>query len=127
MKTLADTLMNVNEEAACPRTAVLRPWVAASPEALGGDARRALQGALRSGARGDREPDRRRPERRALHMPPDGAARAVAADRVSSLARAQGGGPHRGLAQDPDDDLLPARARRNGAAGLRDRRRAIAG
>src|SRR4029453_6994793 len=110
------------EEAPRTRAAVLRARGAAALEAVGGGARRAVQGAVRSGARRHREPDRRSPERRAVYVSSDRAARAVAADRFASSARPQGGWPHRGLAQDPDDDLLPGPAARDGAAGLPDRR-----
>src|SRR6266542_5318375 len=88
--TVPDTLIGVNEEAPRSRTAVLRPGRASAPEAVGRGARRAVQGTLRSGPGGDRDPARR--PWRGVHLQPDRLPRAVAADRLPSPARLEGSG-----------------------------------
>src|SRR5512132_3255757 len=113
-----DTLINVNEEAPRSRTAVLRPGRAAASEAVSRGARRPVQGALRPGPGGDREPARR--PWRGMHVQPDRLPRALAADGLPPPARLEGSGLGRDRQQARDFHLLSPRARGDAAARLRD-------
>src|SRR5262245_33689849 len=116
MKTVAGTLMFVNEDACCPPASVLPIRHAADAAGSGRGSRLDLQGVVGSDTRRDRQPTRSGTG--GLRLRPDRGLRPVAADDLSSPPRTPRSGPRRG--REPWNlGLLPARSRRDCPAARR--------